>query len=77
MYMKRKDWNVVDIMCQLRSIHRQAASPFNDGFVARDCKKDLFSIKCLVEDLYADTPNFVGEDAWHEERTLDLLKKNR
>ena len=75
MYMKRKDWDVAEVMRQVRAMHRQAASPYNDGFTAIGCKQDLFQIKCLVEDLYADTPTFEGEDKWHEQRTMDLLKK--
>lgn len=75
MHMKRKDWDVDDIARQLRSIHRQAASPYNDGFTAVGCKQDLFQLKCLIEDLYEDTPTFSGEEVWHQQRTLDLLKK--
>jgi hypothetical protein len=75
MYMKRKDWDIDDISRQLRAIHRQAASPHNDGFTAVGCKQDLFQLKCLIEDLYQDTPPFSGEEQWHEQRTLDLLKR--
>ena len=75
MYMKRKDWDVAEVMRQIRAMHRQAASPYNDGFTAIGCKQDLFQIKCLVEDLYADIPTFAGEEQWYEQRTMDLLKK--
>jgi hypothetical protein len=74
--MKRKDWDIDDVARQIRAIHRQAASPYNDGFTAIGCKQDLFQIKCLIEDLYADTPIFDEEDQWQEQRTLDLLKRN-
>jgi len=75
MHTKRKDWNVGDIVRQLRSIHQQIISPHNDGFWAFACKEDLFQLKCLVDDLYLDTPNFIGEEEWHEQRTLNLLKR--
>ena len=75
MYMKRKDWDVAEVMRQIRAMHRQAASPYNDGFTAIGCKQDLFQIKCLVEDLYADIPTFAGEEQWYEQRTMDLLKR--
>lgn len=75
MYMKKKDWDVVNILTQLRSIHRQICNPYNDGWVASGCKHDLFQIKCLIEDLYADTPTFTVENEWHEKRLVELLKK--
>lgn len=75
MYMKKKDWDIDDISRQLRSMARQAASPYNDGYTASGCKHDLFILKCLVEDLYADIPPFAGEEQWHQERTVQLLKK--
>lgn len=77
MYLKRKEWNVNDITSQLRSIHYQAVNPWNDGFTASSCKKDLFQLKCLIEDLYNDTPTFSIEEEWYHERTLDLLKKHK
>jgi len=73
--MKRKDWDVGTIIQQIRSIHRQVTNPNNDGFTAVGCKKDLFQIKCLVEDLYNNTPTFSGEEEWHQNRTVELLKK--
>lgn len=75
MHMKRKDWDLEDISRQIRAIYRQAASPYNDGFTAKGCKQDLFQLKCLIEDLYADIPKFSGEEEWHQERTVHLLKK--
>jgi hypothetical protein len=75
MHLKKKDWDVADVVRQLRSIHRQASSPYNDGFTASGCKHDLFQIKCIIEDLYADTPTFANEEEWQEQRTLDLLSR--
>jgi len=75
MHLRKKDWDVGEIVRQLRSIHRQASSPFNDGFTASGCKQDLFQVKCILEDLYADTPKFANEEDWEKERTLELLKK--
>ena len=77
MHLKRKNWSISEITTQLRSIHYQAVNPWNDGFTASGCKKDLFQLKCLIEDLYNDTPTFANEDEWYQERTLDLLKKHK
>lgn len=73
--MKRKDWDVAEIARQIRAIHRQTVNPANDGFVASGCKQDLFQIKCLVEDLYNNTPTFANENEWHQQRLLELLKQ--
>lgn len=76
MYMKYKDWDVNNISRQLRSIHHQVSNPYNDGFTASGCKKDLFQLKCLIDDLYSNTPTFSNEGEWQEQRTVELLKRN-
>lgn len=76
MYLKKKDWDVADIFRQLRSLHRQINSPYNDGFTGMGCKKDFYMIKNLVNDLYEDTAKFAGEEEWDKERTVELLKRN-
>jgi hypothetical protein len=53
----------------------EASSPYNDGFTASGYKKQLYEIKCLIEDLYPDLPTFVGEDEWEKERLIQKLKK--
>jgi hypothetical protein len=77
MHLKKKDWDVADIVRQLRSIHRQANSPYNDGFTGSGCKQDLYQLKCIIEDLYDDTPTFANEEEWHRQRTMDLLAKKK
>lgn len=75
MHMTRKNWDVDNIIQQIRSIHRQVNNVNNDGFTASGCKRDLFMIKCILEDLYDDTPKFSIEDQWYQERTINLLKR--
>ena len=50
-------------------------SPFNDGFVQMSCKKDLYQLKCWLEDEYSKLPTFVGEEAWEQERLVEILKQ--
>ena len=50
-------------------------SPYNDGFVQSGCKKDLYTLKCYLDDIYARLPKFVGEEEWEYERVIDLLKR--
>jgi hypothetical protein len=51
-------------------------SPYNDGFTSSYCKKDLYVLKCWLEDEYKQLPTFSGEDKWEQERLIDLLKQN-
>jgi len=69
------NWNVADIEQQLRRISTEINSPYNDGFTAMTCKKELFRVKCLVNDLYDLCPTFSGEEEWEKERTMELLKR--
>ena len=50
-------------------------TPYNDGFVQRHCKQELYMLKCWLEDEYAKLPTFVGEEKWEQERLVTLLKK--
>lgn len=48
----------------------------SDPFTSCSCKRDLFLLKNLIEDLYKDLPEFPQqEEEWHQERLLELLKK--
>lgn len=69
------NWDVADIERQLRSMSTEINSPYNDGFTASRCKQDLFRVKCLVEDMYNNSPTFSGEEEWEKLRTMDLLKR--
>jgi hypothetical protein len=50
-------------------------SPYNDGWTASSCKKDLYLLKCWLEDQYNQLPKFSGEEEWEQERIIELLKK--
>jgi hypothetical protein len=50
-------------------------SPYNDGFTASACKYDLFLLKSWLDDVYATLPHFQGEEQWHQQRTMDLLRR--
>jgi hypothetical protein len=53
----------------------EIASPYNDGWTSSSCKHDLYLLKCWLDDEYAKLPTFVGEEAWEQERLLEILKK--
>lgn len=47
----------------------------NDGYIQRDCKHELYLLKCWLEDEYSKLPKFTGEELWEQERLMELLKK--
>jgi hypothetical protein len=53
----------------------EISSGYNDGFTARACKHDLFLLKSWLDDVYADLPQFQGEEQWQQQRTLDVLRR--
>ena len=50
-------------------------SPYNDGFSSMYCKKDLWLLKCWLNESYDDLPRFSGEEDWEKERVMNILKK--
>jgi hypothetical protein len=50
-------------------------SPYNDGYVQRSCKHELYMLKCWLEDQYNHLPTFIGEEEWEQERLIEILKK--
>jgi hypothetical protein len=52
----------------------EIASPYNDGFTGSYCKRDLYLLKCYLEDAYKALPTFTGENEWEQERLLEILK---
>ena len=50
-------------------------SPYNDGWTSSSCKHDLYVLKSWLEDEYMKLPTFVGEEAWEQERVVEILKR--
>lgn len=59
------------IRTSLAEIH----SPYNDGWTSSSCKRELYLLKCWLDDEYRRLPTFVGEDAWEQERVIHILKQ--
>jgi hypothetical protein len=70
-----KRWDVNDIATQLHRMALEASDPRNDGWTASGCKKEIYQVKCLIEDLYQKLPVFQGEEEWEKERVAELLKR--
>jgi hypothetical protein len=59
------------IRTSLGEIH----SPYNDGWIQRSCKEELYMLKCWLEDEYKRLPTFVGEEKWEQKKILEILKQ--
>ena len=64
-----------DAYAAIRDSIREISSPYNDGFTSSHCKKDLYQLKCWLEDSYCKLPTFVGEEQWEQERVVEILKR--
>ncbi len=53
----------------------EICSPYNDGWTAMYCKRDLYLLKCWLEDRYDSLPCFTGEEKWEQERLIQKLKE--
>lgn len=53
----------------------EISSPYNDGWTSQACKRDLYLLKCWLEDRYNRLPKFKDESLWEQERIIDALKK--
>ena len=75
----KKSWDVADISTQLHSLARECSSPYNDGFAAFECKKELYLIKEIVDRALSMAPDFGSiEQSWlteqEKKRIIKILK---
>mgnify|MGYP003351277709 CR=1 FL=1 len=75
MSYSRPDWDLNAMRHWIQLMGYEASNSRNDGWTASGYKKELFKIKCLIEDVYTDLPTFVGEENWEQERLIEILKK--
>jgi hypothetical protein len=59
----------------IRTSVREIGHPGNDGFTGSYCKRDLYQLKCWLEDQYNSLPTFSGEEEWEQQRIVDILKR--
>ena len=66
----------IEAASEIRRLYSHATNPRNDGFTQCTCKHRLFLLKCLIEDLYKDCPEFpTQEKEWEQQRLMELLKR--
>lgn len=62
-------------MAIMRSLG-EITSSYNDGYVSQACKKDLYMLKCWLEERYDQLPTFSDERGWEQERIINKLKQS-
>jgi hypothetical protein len=73
----RKSWDVSDISRQIHSLARECTTPYNDGFTAFECKKDLHQLKQIIDNALAEAPNFGElEQQWLQEQEKKRIIKH-
>ena len=69
------DWDRNRIWSDLSRMMAEVSSPYNDGFTGAEIKKDLYEIKCFLDERYKTLPRFAGEEEWEKQRVLNILKQ--
>ena len=67
--------NLNDAYSAIRSSLIEIHSPYNDGWTSSACKHDLYVLKSWLDDEYMKLPTFAGEEAWEQERVVEILKR--
>jgi hypothetical protein len=66
----------IDAAREIRKLYAHAVDPRSDGFTQCTCKHRLFLLKCLIEDLYKECPEFPGQEKeWEQKRLMEILKR--
>lgn len=66
--------SIEDAYHAVRRLVVEIQSPYNDGFTASTCKRELYQLKCWLEDTYAQLPRFSDEHEWEKQRMIDKLR---
>ena len=63
------------IRISLRQLAHAANDVYETGFVTVQYKRQLVEMKWFIEDLLDNVSYFAGEEAWEQERLVQVLKK--
>ncbi len=64
-FRKPMDYNAVHHQIYMAGV--ELHSPYNDGYVQWEIKKDLHKLKWLLDEIMADSPDFVDEEKFLKE----------
>lgn len=73
----QKKWSVDSILRDINACFVQVSSPYNDGYNAWACKKDLYTILFHLEDILEKSPKFsdVEQEHLREREHTKLLQR--
>lgn len=75
MYLKKKDWDINELLRQISTIARECSSPYNEGFTAWGLKQDLYTLKFHLDECLKNCPEFADEKQWLDEQEKKKLIK--
>jgi hypothetical protein len=65
-----------EVVRAIRELARSASAPHSDGFTQCSYKRDLYVLKCYIEDVYKDLPEFPEQEReWEQIRLMEILKR--
>ena len=79
-WLKRIDDRVAqltlqDVASYIAHMAAEVQHPHNHGWTEVARKKELYQLKCLIEDIYAELPDFGEKELdWEKERLYNTLK---
>jgi hypothetical protein len=70
-FRKPMDYNSVNHQIYIAGV--ELNSPYNDGYVQWEIKKDLYKLKFLLDSILKDSPEFVGEEEFLEQQSKQQM----
>jgi hypothetical protein len=64
----KQDWDVDNIIQQLRRCNAAVTDSYLTGFVQWPCKQDLYLVKFILDEMLRTAPTFSGEEEWLREQ---------
>ena len=64
-FRKPMDYNSVNHQIYMAGV--ELHSPYNDGYMQWEIKKDLHKLKWLLDEILEDSPDFAGEEEFLKE----------
>ena len=65
-----------EVVRAIRQLAAQANAPHSDGFTQCSYKRDLYVLKCYIDDVYKTCPDFPQQEAeWERDRLMEILKR--
>jgi hypothetical protein len=72
----KKTWDVSEISQEIYKMARECSSPYNDGYLSFEIKKDLYEIQLIINHVLKNCPTFSGEEEWLTEQEKKRIIKH-